>query len=346
MTRIRIDDLPVAENLTPEQEALIQGAGLKPFRPSLEGLEGREVPALLAPGIDLTDGTLTFQAGQTRSLNANYGANVWTNDANQVVAQRGTLTNPGATVLLDRSQVTNIVFQGGFGKDTFTNHTDIPSSTRNLNQAEGDTHTSRADSERPPSTTFTLTSNYTNGRLPDTAAVSEAMRNNQNIGGASQAPPLALQGAPEGTKSFASVTKHVTVPKSQIRSGTFIHEVLYNIPEKTNSLTGDRTGTTPPGGGRAALAHGTTVGKQYQGADPPDGQEHHYVTTVYALNTEKLNLPDNATPEQMEAAIQAASIGQTSIVGTFQADKHADWNSQTNDYNPSPPPAGATSTTS
>jgi hypothetical protein len=43
MARIRIDDLPVAEDLTPEQEALIQGAGLKSFRPSLEVLEGRQL---------------------------------------------------------------------------------------------------------------------------------------------------------------------------------------------------------------------------------------------------------------------------------------------------------------
>src|SRR5262245_24182197 len=108
VTRIRIDDLPVAENLTPEQEALIQGAGLKSFRPSLESLEGREVPALIAPGIDLTGTTLTFQASSTRGFSANYGANVWTNDANQVVAQRFGSGRPDSTVFLDRSQVTKI----------------------------------------------------------------------------------------------------------------------------------------------------------------------------------------------------------------------------------------------
>ena len=43
MTRVRIDDLPVAEDLTPEQEELILGAGLKSFRPSLESLETREM---------------------------------------------------------------------------------------------------------------------------------------------------------------------------------------------------------------------------------------------------------------------------------------------------------------
>jgi hypothetical protein len=43
MSRIRIEDLPVAENLTPEQEELIEGAGLKSFRPKLEDLERREM---------------------------------------------------------------------------------------------------------------------------------------------------------------------------------------------------------------------------------------------------------------------------------------------------------------
>jgi uncharacterized protein YkwD len=43
MARIRVDDLPVADNLTPEQEALIAGAGLRSFRPTLESLETREV---------------------------------------------------------------------------------------------------------------------------------------------------------------------------------------------------------------------------------------------------------------------------------------------------------------
>jgi hypothetical protein len=45
MSRINIEDLPVTENLTPEQEELIEGAGLRSFRPSLEGLEDRQLMA-------------------------------------------------------------------------------------------------------------------------------------------------------------------------------------------------------------------------------------------------------------------------------------------------------------
>jgi hypothetical protein len=59
MARIRIEDLPVAEVLTAEQEELIQAAGLRSFRPRVEGLEdrqmldaglGRSVMVPLAPG--------------------------------------------------------------------------------------------------------------------------------------------------------------------------------------------------------------------------------------------------------------------------------------------------------
>jgi hypothetical protein len=43
MARIKIEDLPVVENLTPEEEELIFGAGRRSFRPMLESLENREM---------------------------------------------------------------------------------------------------------------------------------------------------------------------------------------------------------------------------------------------------------------------------------------------------------------
>ena len=81
MSRIKIEDLPVAENLTPEQEALIEGAGLRPFRPTLEGLEDRQFmdadfgDALLALMLP-TAGGGDPQDGHVRALGAN--SRVWT----------------------------------------------------------------------------------------------------------------------------------------------------------------------------------------------------------------------------------------------------------------------------
>ena len=58
MARIKIDDLPVTEDLTAEQEALLLGAGLKSFRPTLEGLEDRQ---LMAASINVAAGVMTIR---------------------------------------------------------------------------------------------------------------------------------------------------------------------------------------------------------------------------------------------------------------------------------------------
>jgi hypothetical protein len=68
MARIRIDDLPVAEGLTPEQEALILGAGLKSFRPSLEALEDRQ---LMAAGITVMQVVPAIVTKQVEIANQN-----------------------------------------------------------------------------------------------------------------------------------------------------------------------------------------------------------------------------------------------------------------------------------
>jgi hypothetical protein len=114
MSRIKIDDLPVAENLTPEQEALLLGAGLKSFRPSIEALEDRQ---LMAAGITFAEatGVLRIEAAPEGSLAS----------VRQVGSQ--------VQVSLDSrpvesfAAVKEIVFEGGAGNDTFINNTAIPS---------------------------------------------------------------------------------------------------------------------------------------------------------------------------------------------------------------------------
>src|SRR5262245_10917602 len=81
MASIKIEDLPVTENLTAEQEALIEGAGLRSFRPTVEGLEGRQLMdagighALLAPMAppavgDDQPGHVRILGGQQQSADA------------------------------------------------------------------------------------------------------------------------------------------------------------------------------------------------------------------------------------------------------------------------------------
>jgi hypothetical protein len=114
MAHIRIDDLPGAENLAPEQEELLLGAGLKSFRPSFEALEAREVPAsisALSP-----DGVVTIEGDSFHNI-----ARV--REANGPVTV--TIDQVGKT--FDAAEVREIQFQGGDGNDSFTNYTNIPS---------------------------------------------------------------------------------------------------------------------------------------------------------------------------------------------------------------------------
>jgi hypothetical protein len=78
MARIKIEDLPVGKALTPEQEEQLFGAGFRPFQPTFEPLEAREMMdagighALLAPMPTSTGGDAPH-AGHVRMLAGNAG---------------------------------------------------------------------------------------------------------------------------------------------------------------------------------------------------------------------------------------------------------------------------------
>jgi hypothetical protein len=122
MSRIRIDDLPVAENMTPEQEELIQGAGLKSFRPTLEVLEDRLMMA----------GDITFSADtgkvNIQGTDARDTAQVRiVNDATTNNVPKVEVVHNDRVERFDASQVTSIEFYGAGGDDEFTNNTAITS---------------------------------------------------------------------------------------------------------------------------------------------------------------------------------------------------------------------------
>jgi hypothetical protein len=65
MSRIKIEDLSVIENHTPEEEELIFGAGRRSFRPMLESLENREMmDAGLGYGLQIPLGQSTGGGNQ------------------------------------------------------------------------------------------------------------------------------------------------------------------------------------------------------------------------------------------------------------------------------------------
>jgi Raf kinase inhibitor-like YbhB/YbcL family protein len=114
--------------------------------------------------------------------------------------------------------------------------------------------------------------------------------------GGNASPALSWSGAPEGTKSFVLT---VYDPDAPTGSG-FWHWVMFNIPPTVTSLPqgAGASGKAPAGATQIENDYGT-VG--YGGPCPPKGDKpHRYIFTVYALNTDKLDLP---------ATVHAAVVG-------------------------------------
>ncbi|SIS91945.1 YbhB/YbcL family Raf kinase inhibitor-like protein [Phaeovulum vinaykumarii] len=98
-------------------------------------------------------------------------------------------------------------------------------------------------------------------------------------------PALAWSGAPEGTKGFA-----VTLYDKDAPTGSgFWHWVVTGIAA---SATGIDAQELPDG---AKVGMNDAGVKQFIGPCPPVGRQHTYEYSVYALDTDTLGAPDDAT---------------------------------------------------
>ncbi|HEY6089235.1 MAG TPA: YbhB/YbcL family Raf kinase inhibitor-like protein, partial [Gemmatimonadaceae bacterium] len=115
--------------------------------------------------------------------------------------------------------------------------------------------------------------------------------NGMGCAGQNVSPALEWANPPAGTKSFA-VTMYD--PDAPTGSGWW-HWVMYNIPATTTGLAAAAgNGKNAP---RGSVEGMTDFGsKGYGGPCPPAGNKpHHYHITVFALKTDKLDVPGNAT---------------------------------------------------
>jgi Raf kinase inhibitor-like YbhB/YbcL family protein len=148
-----------------------------------------------------------------------------------------------------------------------------------------------------------------NGTLPLRYASTDA-------GGQNVSPPLSWSGAPSGTRSFVLVCLDPD-------ADNFVHWVMYDIPASVNSLPEG----VPP---QATLLDGAKQGENdmgtigYFGPEPPPGELHRYVFTLYALAVDSLGLEPGASYGRVKEALdnlrsQNKVLGEVQLVGKFQA---------------------------
>src|SRR6202050_1598399 len=163
----------------------------------------------------------------------------------------------------------------------------------------------------PKLPTFTLTSeSITDGQPLATAQISGIM----GAGGADVSPQLSWSGFPEETRSFA-----VTVydPDAPTASG-FWHWAVANLPASVTELAaGVGDGSNLPGD---ALTLVNNAGaRRYIGAAPPAGHgPHRSYVAVHAVDVDKLDLLEDASPAFLGFNLFQHAIARAVIHATYE----------------------------
>jgi Raf kinase inhibitor-like YbhB/YbcL family protein len=127
-------------------------------------------------------------------------------------------------------------------------------------------------------------------------------------------PPLTWSGAPAGTKSLALIVDDPDAPDPAAPRMTWVHWVLYNLPQVATGLAEGVPAAALPAGTREGVNDWGRTG--YGGPCPPIGR-HRYFHKLYALDTV---LPDLGRPRKaaLEKAMQGHILAQAVLVGTYQ----------------------------
>ena len=133
--------------------------------------------------------------------------------------------------------------------------------------------------------------------------------------GENKSPELKWSGAPKDTKSFA-VTMYD--PDAPTGSGWW-HWVVINIPADVTELTANagalNSTTLPKGAIQGRSDFGVSA---WGGTCPPQGDKpHRYIFTVYALKTDKLDIPADATAALTGYMIHGNMLEKASFTATY-----------------------------
>lgn len=131
--------------------------------------------------------------------------------------------------------------------------------------------------------------------------------------GGDRSPALEWSGAPAGTRSFA-VTMYD--PDAPTGSGWW-HWVVYDLPPSVHKL---EAGAGQPGKLPSQARHGRNDFGRYDfgGACPPVGDKpHRYIVTVHALKTDRIDVPNDASPALIGFMLHANRLGSATLTARY-----------------------------
>lgn len=123
--------------------------------------------------------------------------------------------------------------------------------------------------------------------------------------GKDESPEISWTGTPTAAKTFALIVEDPDAPV-----GTWVHWVVWDIEVPTNTL--------PPGTKGVGVEGKNDFGKLgWGGPCPPKGPAHRYFFRLYALDVDKLPLPEGATRAELEAAMKGHVVARGETMGTY-----------------------------
>lgn len=144
-----------------------------------------------------------------------------------------------------------------------------------------------------------MTLSLTSSSFSDGGAIPQ--KHGKKVGNVS--PHLSWTDAPPQTKSFALAW----VDTHPIANG-YVHWLVVDIDPATTSL--------PEGAADGGMPAGSRELTPYAGPFPPSGT-HAYELTLYALDTETVDLPTNVSLADFQATIKDRTLATARIVGEF-----------------------------
>lgn len=120
-------------------------------------------------------------------------------------------------------------------------------------------------------------------------------------------PVFSWVNAPAKTQTFAFVVSDPDAP-----SGTFYHWIVYNVPASIKNFRENMT-QLPAGTVTAKNSWGAS---EYKGPCPPNDSKHHYIFTIYALDS-VLKVADDADMKFILEQIKTHALDSAQMTAVY-----------------------------